>query len=449
MLRRLTAVLLWPGIALGASSCTSEQELDAPQEEAAPGYFHRVTDNPGVIVFVHGVFGDKVGTWTAPNGVYWPELIKKSPAFSGYDIYLYEYRTPWCSENAFAIDEVGVDMARFFAIDSVLSNHKVIVFVMHSMGGLVTRAFFLQSPDAVVRKVGLLALYATPMQGSQVARVYQTLGACRNRQVLDMVPHQFNGFLNVQNRTWIGRRFGLLPALCAYEHRPLGPALIVEEQSATALCGQAIAPIDADHSGIVKPSSMRSGPFVTLAHAFLEHKLQPPTLAAVAPDTHTRVPVGRPAARRDSLRAAEHNANGDAYWVRARKSSDWSDYRSLLTSALAEYKTAEAFDPTKAIYHVNVGTVLNRLGRYDEAAVKLRQGIDRQPTTAWFHNELCMSLLQGKRLEEADEPCREAVRLDPRNAAFQEQLQGFLQRQEAAKLVSAERLTDVGRLQRD
>jgi fucose 4-O-acetylase-like acetyltransferase len=44
-----------------------------------------VKQTPGtrsVIVFVHGILGDSVSTWTNKNGAYWPALLGSDPFFT-------------------------------------------------------------------------------------------------------------------------------------------------------------------------------------------------------------------------------------------------------------------------------------------------------------------------------------------------------------------------------
>ena len=70
----------------------------------------RKTDNAAlVIVFVHGIFGDGVSTWTNDNGKYWPDLIAKDQSFNGADIFVYSYPTSlWATMS---IDELAENAA--------------------------------------------------------------------------------------------------------------------------------------------------------------------------------------------------------------------------------------------------------------------------------------------------------------------------------------------------
>ena len=74
---------------------------------ANPGsrYIQHEHGNQSVIVFVHGIFGDSVSTWTNANGAYWPALLATDPFFSHYDIYVYQYPSRFFG-TSFSIDEM-------------------------------------------------------------------------------------------------------------------------------------------------------------------------------------------------------------------------------------------------------------------------------------------------------------------------------------------------------
>jgi len=102
-------------------------------------YIKQTPGNQSVIVFVHGIFGDSTTTWTNRNGTYWPELLKSDPFFDTYDAYVYEYPSRFFG-SGFSIDEISENMRLIFDTD-LITHYKDIIFVSHSMGGLVTRSY--------------------------------------------------------------------------------------------------------------------------------------------------------------------------------------------------------------------------------------------------------------------------------------------------------------------
>lgn len=114
----------------------------------------------------------------------------------------------------------------------------------------------------------------------------------------------------------------------------------------------------------------------------------------------------------ESSAASRQNDLGNQAWTSGN-----------MAEALSAYAKARDLDPANALYHINVGTVLNRLGRYDEAVLELNKGISlAHPPLAWFYNELCVALTILGKTTQASGPCSEAIRLDPRNKGFQPQL---------------------------
>jgi hypothetical protein len=128
-----------------------------------------------VIVFVHGVLSDSHGCWyrkpveTRP-GVYWPDLLSKDPTFSAYSIYLGGYYTapdsgPYEVRDCAAELFQGLDRREPEYPRAVLDRSSI-VFVCHSMGGIVVRYMLTaQSWRFRDKEIGV-ALIASPSFGS-------------------------------------------------------------------------------------------------------------------------------------------------------------------------------------------------------------------------------------------------------------------------------------------
>ena len=101
-------------------------------EEATSKYVRR-SDNDTVIVFVHGVSGDGVSTWTNENGAYWPDLLKKDHTFDGADIYVVSYPTGlWAT---LSIDELAENMRTTLIADGITAYKKIIFLSQHGWPG--------------------------------------------------------------------------------------------------------------------------------------------------------------------------------------------------------------------------------------------------------------------------------------------------------------------------
>jgi hypothetical protein len=52
-----------------------------------PQYIRQAAGSRGVIVFVHGLFGDGKTSWTNDRShAYWPDLLTKDTTFNGFDV---------------------------------------------------------------------------------------------------------------------------------------------------------------------------------------------------------------------------------------------------------------------------------------------------------------------------------------------------------------------------
>jgi len=142
-----------------------------------------------IIVFVHGVMGDGVSTWTNENGSYWPALLIKDHTFDGADIYVLSYPTGFWA--TLSIDELAENMRVDFKANGVAAYDKII-FISHSMGGLVTRAYLLKNKD-VAAHTTFAHFFSTPTTG---AVAWDTLEA-ETYRLLRRLGDIFQAILNL------------------------------------------------------------------------------------------------------------------------------------------------------------------------------------------------------------------------------------------------------------
>jgi len=238
---------------------------------AGSGYYRHVEGSQSVIVFVHGLFGDAQSTWTAANGAYWPDLIAKDKIFENYSVYVYEYSTSMAS-NVFSIDETAANMRLYLDADGV-SVHKDILFIAHSMGGLVTRAYLLENRAAALN-TRLIYFYSTPTTGSQVAAIASLIST--NPQLSKLQPMQSADYLADLQRHWLAAAYGI-PSFCAYETKSTYGFNVVTQASASNLCNRRLDPLDADHITIVKPENSRDPRYLAFRVAVGETPIGTPS----------------------------------------------------------------------------------------------------------------------------------------------------------------------------
>lgn len=240
------------------------------------------------VVFIHGLFGDTVGTWTHAPDASMFSFVEADPRLGPkVDLLAFGYTSTMLREGSLDIQEAANRLHSQLQFHRVL-EYPAIVFVTHSMGGLVALREVLMHREILPQVKGLV-LFATPQEGSQISSIARVVA--NNGAIDQLLPADKNAFLRQLNDDWIS-----LPnrpqVHCAYEKLPTRGVMIVSWESATRFCDRTSDPIDADHIGIVKPDRPMHGAMVTLANAldtFVLNKALTPVLEL--PDFVTEGPL--------------------------------------------------------------------------------------------------------------------------------------------------------------
>jgi hypothetical protein len=139
------------------------------------GVWLRKPNNDLTVVFIHG-FNSSEECWKSSNGTYWPSLLKDENDFPSIGIYVFSYRTSFFRGN-YNLGDVVDALKTYLHLDEVL-KHSQVIFVCHSMGGIVARRFIVSQQLGLLenglKKVGLF-LVASPSLGSEYANMLGTL----------------------------------------------------------------------------------------------------------------------------------------------------------------------------------------------------------------------------------------------------------------------------------
>jgi pimeloyl-ACP methyl ester carboxylesterase len=145
---------------------------------------HLVVDRlepSGDIVFVHGLGGNAWTTWSWERDLnnFWPSWLEHEEALSAWRVFTFGYDSNWRGAGAnlnisdFAKDLV-LQLLTFTNPNGIAIKPKKVIFVAHSMGGLVVKKAFLlgkqdmQFADIAATFYGIIFL-ATPHRGAQSA----------------------------------------------------------------------------------------------------------------------------------------------------------------------------------------------------------------------------------------------------------------------------------------
>lgn len=289
-------------LAIGAvalAGCASRPPVVAPASDAgvaAPGELALRPLSKGssdrAVVFVHGLDGDPVGTFTASGAVgSWADLMAGDheafagadppPLLSSFALYTLDYREVYRSESNIA--EAGAQIASVLRRSGLFERHNHVWFVTHSLGGLMIKQALLeysaQRFDLLLRRVAGVFFLAVPSQGSPFADVASgdlvqlltSLFGRNHRVITDLRPEMAAAFLMTLERQWddfLRSRPALGVATppythCAYEiDRTLALARVVPRLYAQDCLDSNSLPVKGTHTGVVKPRSRGSSNYL-------------------------------------------------------------------------------------------------------------------------------------------------------------------------------------------
>jgi pimeloyl-ACP methyl ester carboxylesterase len=231
---------------------------------------------PRVIVFVHGIHGDR-NTWRASNGAYWPQLIQTDPHFQNSDVVVAEYPTP-SMRGKLSSAQLSELLWQKLKQQQVW-DHSEVVFIAHSLGGILTEEMLLNHP-ADASRVRFIVSYSTPHEGSFVANIAKTYDS--DPLLSDLRASNDNSFLMDLELKWRSTQtVSRIHRFCAYETldtsagegigRYLGARTrVVSYYSATYGCDTDTPPqkIVADHISIVRPASRSADAYTFFARVY-------------------------------------------------------------------------------------------------------------------------------------------------------------------------------------
>jgi pimeloyl-ACP methyl ester carboxylesterase len=263
---------------------------------------------PVVVVFVHGIFGSKNDTWVN-KGESFPVLLATDPSLqANTDVFLYEYFTPKLSA-AGSIVELADQLRGALQDHGVFRDHKRVVFLSHSMGGLIVRQFVTSNTDKIPQ-VAMFYFYATPTDGAELTAIAHRFSG--NPQLRGMVPLQDNDLLQSIQQRWIGvASLMQIPSYCAYETLPTVGVYVVSQASARGLCNKPLDPITADHINIVKPPDRDDPRYARFVTALQESV---PEAFVPAPQESNAVSPGVLSDASD-ISAEEADRRGTQLWI--------------------------------------------------------------------------------------------------------------------------------------
>lgn len=288
----LISVFVFVQLVLVASSAVAQSSLQAILDARKPNliepqYIKRDDKRQAgtLLIFVHGIFGDTMGTWRGSSGLSLPSAVLARPEFSnGIDAYAFGFPSAMLAQGSFTVTQAAAAFKRTWEFED-FGRYKDVVIVAHSMGGLVSLEALTTYAD-MRAKVRLLVTYSTPFNGAQISLIAKRV--IGNPALTDMFPaDSTNGFLNSLIVRWKQYRVTEKSPIfvkCAYETIPFpSVGVIVSKTSGDALCDGPADPIAEDHIGITKPGSPNHESVKFLVNALNSLKLTRVVINAAPP----------------------------------------------------------------------------------------------------------------------------------------------------------------------
>jgi len=255
-------------------------------------------DSKSLILFVHGLWSDPATAFKDENTkLSWPEMmandsegVRGQIPLSRFAIGTLSY--PASKADRLTIPQIATQLLIELTDTGVFEKYENIIFVTHSMGGLVVKQMLVDATSseqhAVRERTRAVFLISTPSKGSPAANFVRALPKIATGPlVFDLKPISENTYLQDLDNHWENflrsRRSSVnLTVFCAYETMATSGITVVPEQYTSTICDQTPFPVNSDHIQIVKPTSTQSVIYTWVRGRIAEisRSMTPPTSSA-------------------------------------------------------------------------------------------------------------------------------------------------------------------------
>jgi LPS export ABC transporter ATP-binding protein len=261
--------------------CKMSMRADSSSVGGSPGHFDGElpmtgllkvagcdnTDRVGDVVFVHGLDGDAISTWSASKADtdFWPKWLGEELTNCGIWSLGYEVNSlAWKGHTMPLADRATHTLA---LLDAHSIGHRPVIFVAHSLGGLLVKQMLRHAIDfgeaqwkIIADRTRGVVFLSTPHSGADIASWIKYMSAALRSTVSVRELEAHDPRLRELN-TWFRNnieRLGIkVQVYC--EKRKVAGILVVNETSADpGIAGVVPIPMDDDHTTVCKPKSRES-----------------------------------------------------------------------------------------------------------------------------------------------------------------------------------------------
>lgn len=226
------------------------------------GYLNKINGDT-VVIWVHGILSSSESCWTNENGNFWPKMVSDELSVKNVSNYVFNYQTTIFS-NDYSISDVVDSLNEHMEIDN-LFEYSNIIFVCHSMGGIVVRKLIVDKITSFIEKGSRIGLFllASPSLGADYASFFNPIAKIMRHTQADSLKFIKNNiwlfelnknFLNIKEGNSV-QIFGkeLVEDKFVVFHKFIFMKQVVPPISGNVFFGKSIKISNSDHFSISKP----------------------------------------------------------------------------------------------------------------------------------------------------------------------------------------------------
>ncbi|POS72340.1 hypothetical protein DHEL01_v209267 [Diaporthe helianthi] len=283
-----------PPLSLPATSRSSVSRGPSPARDSSTLGLHVLHEPQATsldIIFVHGLGGDSRRTWSKNHDprLFWPELwLPFEPGLATAQVLTFGYDANWrgASRSVSNISDFAKELLFEMRFAKGRSNEDLglgtrpIIFVVHSMGGLVVKKAFLlglhdENYSKMVSAVSAIIFLSTPHRGSNLAETLNRVLSASFQSPKSFISDITKSSpaieeINEQFRHHVSR----LSIWSFYEtlSTSIGPKkmMVLEKESSVLGYPTEISrPLQADHHDVCKYASPADSNYISVRNAIL------------------------------------------------------------------------------------------------------------------------------------------------------------------------------------
>ncbi|WP_164631741.1 hypothetical protein [Rhodopseudomonas sp. WA056] len=255
------------------------------------------------VIFIHGFSGDGMKTWTNSSGQFWPRWLLDE--FEGLAVFSVRYASSifWRKPNH-SLRELAIALIEKITSSPLRRNNTPIVFVCHSLGGLVIKEILSVARDNdrwknLINNTKLVVFIATPHSRLSLLRSFAAVPGFSKLLLLLTKTERLDRLGDVYRGLALSKK---IETVVFYERYPTKlkchfKLTIVNNRDADPKASTANSivtpiPIDADHIDICKPKERDYLLFQTIRNRIAGLRLSRNlTLWSTKPATLTQAPT--------------------------------------------------------------------------------------------------------------------------------------------------------------